>query len=180
MSDSQRDQVSFGQALSVTGIQEAASIAGLVNGGIYNPPKVLKRDYDADGRDVPIERRPPRRIISEQSSAQVRDVMAAVIDSENGQRNLSLEGYRTGGKTGTAQRADPKCRCYRGYVTSFVGFAPLDDPQLLTYVVITNPRKADTGTMTAGPVYTDVMSIALSRYSVPPGAKSRKPLATEW
>ena len=180
MSDGQRDQVAFGQALSVTGIQEAAAIAGLVNGGIYNPPTVLKKAYDTEGREVPIERRPPRRIISEHSSAQVRDVMAAVIDSVNGQRSLALEGYRTGGKTGTAQRADTKCRCYRGYVTSFAGFAPLDDPQILTYVVITNPRKADTGSTTAGPVYQDVMAIALPRYSVPPGAKPRKPLATEW
>ena len=106
--------------------------------------------------------------------------MAAVIDSVNGQRSLSLQGYRTGGKTGTAQRADTKCRCYRGYVTSFAGFAPLDDPQILTYVVITNPRKADTGSTTAGPVYQDVMAIALPRYSVPPGAKPRKPLPTEW
>ncbi len=180
MPDGQRDQVAFGQALSVTGIQEAAAVAGLVNGGIYNPPTVLKKAYDADGREIPIERRPSRRIISEESSAQVRDVMAAVVDSVNGQQNLSVEGYRSGGKTGTAQRADPECRCYRGYVTSFVGFAPLDDPQLLTYVVITNPRKADTGSTTAGPVYTDVMAIALSRYSVLPGAKERKPLPTEW
>lgn len=180
MVNGQRDQVAFGQAISVTGIQEAAAIAGLVNGGIYHPPTVLKKAYDADGREIAIERRPPRRIISEESSAQVRDVMAAVIDSVNGQRNLSLEGYHTGGKTGTAQRADPECRCYRGYVTSFVGFAPLDDPQLLTYVVITNPRTADTGTTTAGPVYRDVMAIALPRYSVPPGAKPRKPLRTEW
>ena len=72
--------------------------------------------------------------------------MQAVIDSPNGQRNLSLENYQSGGKTGTAQRADTKCGCYKGYVTSFVGFAPLDDPQILTYVVVTNPRKADTGT----------------------------------
>jgi cell division protein FtsI (penicillin-binding protein 3) len=86
--------------------------------------------------------------------------MQAVIDSPNGQRNLSLENYTSGGKTGTAQRADPDCRCYKGYVTSFVGFAPLNDPQILTYVVVTNPRKGDTGTTTAAPVYQDVMNMA--------------------
>ena len=94
--------------------------------------------------------------------------MQAVIDSPNGQRNLKLENYQSGGKTGTAQRADTKCRCYKGYVTSFVGFAPLNDPQILTYVVVTNPRKGDTGTTTAAPVYQDVMNVALPRYSVPP------------
>ena len=87
---------------------------------------------------------------------------------------------QTGGKTGTAQRADTKCHCYKGYVTSFVGFAPLDDPQILTYVVVTNPRKGDTGTTTAAPVYQDVMNMALPRYSVAPDAKPHKPLPTEW
>ena len=106
--------------------------------------------------------------------------MQAVIDSPNGQRNLSLENYTSGGKTGTAQRADPDCRCYKGYVTSFVGFAPLNDPQILTYVVVTNPRKGDTGTATATPVYQDVMNMALPRYSVAPDAKLHKPLPTEW
>ncbi len=180
MPNGQRDQVAFGQALSVTGIQEAAAIAGIVNGGVYHPPTVLKGATDADGNAVPLEQRAPRRVISEKSSAQVRDLMQAVIDSPNGQRNLSLENYQSGGKTGTAQRADTKCRCYKGYVTSFVGFAPLNDPQILTYVVVTNPRKADTGTTTAAPVYQDVMNMALPRYSVAPDAKPHKPLPTEW
>ncbi len=71
--------------------------------------------------------------------------MQAVIDSTNGQRNLKLDRYTTGGKTGTAQRADTKCGCYRGYVTSFVGFAPLDDPQILTYVVDQQPESGRFG-----------------------------------
>jgi cell division protein FtsI (penicillin-binding protein 3) len=106
--------------------------------------------------------------------------MAAVIDSENGQLHLKLDSYMTGGKTGTAQRADTKCHCYRGYVTSFIGFAPLDDPRLLTYVVITNPRRGDTGTATAAPVYRDLMNFALPRYSVPPDAQPHEPKPTEW
>ena len=93
MPNDQRDQIAFGQALSVTGIQEAAAIAGIVNGGVYHPPTVLKGATDADGNAVPLEQRPPRRVISEKSSAQVRDLMQAVIDSPNGQRNLSLENY---------------------------------------------------------------------------------------
>jgi cell division protein FtsI (penicillin-binding protein 3) len=110
----------------------------------------------------------------------VRDLMAAVIDSENGQRHLKLDDYTTGGKTGTAQRADTECHCYRGYVTSFIGFAPLDDPRLLTYVVISNPKRGDTGTGTAAPVYKDLMTFALPRYSVQPDARPYKPKPTEW
>ena len=180
MPDGQRDRVAFGQAIAVTGIQQAAAVAGIVNGGIYNPPTVIKTATDGEGREVAVPRTPPRRVISEKSSAQVRELMQAVIDSINGQRNLKLDRYTSGGKTGTAQRADTSCGCYRGYVTSFVGFAPLDDPQILTYVVISNPRAGDTGSITAAPAYRDIMNMALPRYSVAPDAKPHKPLPTQW
>ena len=180
MPDGQRDQISFGQAIAVTGIQEASAVAGIVNDGIYNPPTVIKKATDGEGREVAVPRTPQRRVISEESSAQVRELMQAVIDSDNGQQNLKLDRYTSGGKTGTAQRADTSCGCYRGYVTSFVGFAPLDDPQILTYVVISNPRVGDTGTVTAAPVYRDIMNFALPRYSVAPDAKPHKPLPIQW
>ena len=180
MTNGQRDQIAFGQALAVTGIQEAAAVAGVVNGGIYNPPTLIKKATDGDGKEVALPRTPQRRVISEKSSAQVRELMQAVIDTVNGQRNLKLDRYTTGGKTGTAQRADTRCGCYRGYVTSFVGFAPLDDPQILTYVVISNPRVGDTGSTTAAPVYRDIMTITLPRYSVAPDARPHKPLPTQW
>ncbi len=180
MTDSQRDQVAFGQALSVTAIQEAAALAGIVNNGVYNPPTVIKSAKDAAGNPVNLDDREPRQIISPASSAKVRDLMRAVIDSPNGVRNLSLPNYQTGGKTGTAQRADTKCGCYKGYVTSYVGFAPLDDPQILTYVVVSNPKRGDTGTTTAAPVYKDIMNMVLPRYSIAPDAKEHKPLPTEW
>jgi cell division protein FtsI (penicillin-binding protein 3) len=180
MTDGQRDQIAFGQAIAVTGVQQAAAIAGIVNGGIYNPPTVIKKATDGEGKEVALPRAPQRRVISAKSSAQVRELMQAVIDSTNGQRNLRLDRYTTGGKTGTAQRADTKCGCYRGYVTSFVGFAPLDDPQILTYVVISNPRIGDTATVTTVPAYRDIMNIALPRYSVAPDARPHRPLPTKW
>jgi cell division protein FtsI (penicillin-binding protein 3) len=181
MSDSQRDQIAFGQALSVSGIQEAAAIAGIVNDGVYNPPTLVKQKTDASGAVLPNPQEAPRRVISSASSAAVRDLMAAVTDSPNGVKNLRLDAYTSGGKTGTAELANPKCGCYRGYVTSYVGFAPLDDPRLLTYVVVTNPRNGDTGTSVATPVYRDIMNQALPRYSVAPDAdEKRKALPTEW
>jgi len=180
MSDVQRDQIAFGQALAVTGIQEAAAVAGLVNSGIYNPPTVIKNLTDSTGKPVPVSKGQPRQIISESASAALRDLMQAVVDSENGQISLKLDAYRSGGKTGTAQRADPSCKCYRGYVTSYVGFAPLNDPQLLTYVVLSNPRNGDTGSTVAAPAYRDIMEFALPRYSIAPDAKKSKPRPTEW
>ena len=181
MSDIQRDQVAFGQAISVTAIQEAAAISGIVNGGIYNPPTIISQATDSSGNTVQVDHRQPRRVISAKSSAQVRDVMQAVMDSDNGQKNLRLSAYDSGGKTGTAQRADPNLHRYKGYVTSFVGFAPLKDPEILTYVVMNNPKgHFDTGTSTANPVWRDVMKYALPRYSVVPDATKPHPKPTTW
>ena len=180
MAVGQRDQMAFGQALSVTGVQQAAAVASVVNGGVYHPPTIIKGVTDADGREVAVERQPSRRVISAGSSAQVRDLMSAVIESEGGQRALKLDRYTSGGKTGTAQRADPACRCYRGYVTSFIGFAPLDDPRILTYVVITNPKSAQSGSASAAPVYKDLMNFVLPRYSVVPDDREPAGRPTEW
>ncbi len=176
----QPDQIAFGQALAVTGVQQAAAIASVVNGGVYHPPTILKSVTDADGREVPIEPRPSRRVVSAESSAQVRDLMGAVVESENGQKALKLDNYTSGGKTGTAQRAEPKCKCYRGYVTSYVGIAPVDDPRILTYVVVNNPKGSTTGTGSAAPVVKNLMSLVLPRYSVAPDARPPANRPTEW
>ena len=181
MSNIQRDQVAFGQAISVTAVQMAAAVSGIINGGVYHPPTVISQATDADGNPVDIDQRQPRRVISEKASEQVRDVMGAVIDTQNGQDNLKLDDWTTGGKTGTAQRADPELHRYNGYVTSYLGFAPLDDPEILTYVVMNHPRaKGDSGTATATPVYRDIMQYALPRYSVAPDARPSKPEPTTW
>lgn len=174
MKDYSRDQISFGQGMSVTGVQEAAAIAGILNDGTYNPPTVIKSAKDRHGRSVPVKRAGKRKVVSAKTSAQVRDLMESVVTANKTKTNkLALAHHRTGGKTGTAQRYEPKCGCYRGYVTSYVGFAPLKDPRLLTYVVVNNPKHGTSGTGTAGPVYTDIMKYALQRYGVPPDQKSK-------
>ena len=173
-----RDQIAFGQALSVTGVQEAAAVSAAVNGGVYHAPTAIRAATDSTGAAVPVGRQPSRQVISPEASAGVRDLMRAVVDANP--TKLSLPNYRSGGKTGTAQRADQKCRCYRGYVTSFIGFAPLNDPKILTYVVFDNPRNGDTGSGTAAPVYQDIMNFALPRYGVEPSTRQPKPKPIEW
>jgi cell division protein FtsI (penicillin-binding protein 3) len=175
MKDYTRDQIAFGQGVAVTTLQEATAISAIVNGGVYHAPTVIKSASTADGSPVAVDRPTSRRIISAKSSAEVRDMMEAVVThTDIAQQLLMLDHYRSGGKTGTAQRYDPACSCYRGYVTSFVGFAPLNNPKLLTYVVVNNPRQGDTGTGTAAPVYTDVMNYALPRYGIVPDQKSKR------
>jgi cell division protein FtsI (penicillin-binding protein 3) len=175
MKDYTRDQIAFGQGLSVTAVQEAAAVAAIVNGGVYHTPTVIKSAHNADGTAVPVDRPSGRRVISESTSAQVRDMMQAVVTHNTvSQQYLMLDHYSSGGKTGTAQRYNDKCGCYRGYVTSFVGFAPLDNPKIMTYVVIDDPKYGDSGTGTAGPAYTDIMDFALPRYGIVPDQKDKQ------
>jgi cell division protein FtsI (penicillin-binding protein 3) len=175
-----RDRVAFGQGLAVTGLQEVSAIAGIVNGGIYHPPTILKAATDSNGKPVALPVREPRRIVSSETSANVRDLMRAVVDNSGRKAALRLDGYTTGGKTGTAQRGT--ATGYKGYITSYVGFAPVNDPQIITYVVINNPKKGNTtGTQVAAPVYRDIMQYALPRYSVEPTKKYvLKPKKLTW
>lgn len=175
-----RDQISFGQGLSVTAVQMAAAVAGIVNDGLYNPPTVIKSATDSNGAPVAVQHPAPRQVISPEASAAVRDMMEAVVTNSNAAKTLKLTNYRSGGKTGTAERYNASCGCYRGYTTSYIGFAPVNDPQVLTYVVLDNPRAGDTGGGTAAPVYHDIIQAALARYSVKPSTSEPDEPVLTW
>ncbi|MBS5745116.1 MAG: penicillin-binding protein 2 [Cutibacterium avidum] len=172
MPDYTRDQVAFGQGLSVTAIQEAAAVAGIVNGGVYHSPTIIKSAVDGHGEPAEIPDTTTRRVISQQASEQVRDMMENVVSTAKGR---PIPDYRMGGKTGTAQRVDPQCHCYRGYISSFIAVAPIEKPRILTYVVINQPTNGHTGTEVAQPAARQLMSVALPRYGVQPSTdKTRK------
>lgn len=173
MADYTRDQISFGSGLSVTAIQMASAVAGVVNGGVYHPPVILKSSTKADGTTVAVPMPEPRRVISEEASKMVLDTMESVITAGGG-KALAINGYRTAGKTGTATRFDPACKCYNGYTASFVGVAPAEDPQLLVYIVIDRPTQGHFGSAVAGPIYSEIMKVALGRYGVLPSTTKPK------
>ena len=168
-----RDQIAFGQSIAVTGIQEVAALAGLVNGGVYHPPTLIKSATTSDGQPVARCRpRQPRRIVSAETSKVIRDLMGAVVDSAERARISALAGLPERGQDRHRAAGDPACGCYQGYVTSYAGFAPLDDPQLLTYVVLEQPAEGRHRHRVAAPVFRDIMAFALPRYSVPPNLQA--------
>lgn len=175
-----RDQISFGQGLSVTAVQEAAAVAGILNGGMYNQPTILAGATDADGDPVPLQRTAPRRVVSETTSTTVAGMMESILYDQAHVDYLGLNNWRTGGKTGTAQRYNADCGCYRGRTTSYAGFAPVEDPKLLTYVVLDDATNGNAGMTTAGPVYTDVMNYALPRYGVLPSTQPQQVGKRDW
>ncbi len=168
MADYSRDQVAFGQGLAVTAVQEAAAVAGIVNDGVYNPPTLLKQASTTDGEAVVLPEKQARRVISKQASAEVRDMMEAVIQLDPKKREIP--GYRTIGKSGTAERPDGKGG-YNGYTASFVMAAPAEDPQILVYVVLDLPLTSHQGSQSALPVAQEIMKLALPRYGVLPSGE---------
>jgi len=172
MPDYTRDQVAFGQGLSVTALQEAAAVAGIVNGGVYHSPTIIKSAVDGHGEPSEIPKTTTRRVISQRASEEVRDMMENVVSTAKGR---PIPDYRMGAKTGTAQRIDPECHCYHGYISSFIAVAPIEKPRILTYVVINQPTNGHTGTAVAQPAARQLMSVALPRYGVQPSTdKARK------
>lgn len=180
LADNTRDQIAFGQGLSVTAVQEAAAVAGIVNGGVYNSPTIIKSAVGQDGKAVPVPVSTSRRVISPASSAMVLDMMESVIASKVGANRFPIDGYRTAGKSGTAQRIDPTCKCYNGYVASFVGVAPVEDPSILVYVVVDQPQGQTEGSQVAAPAYKDIMRVALQRYGVLPSTSAARVEPIEW
>ena len=177
MADYTRDSVAFGMGLSVTAIQEAAAVAAIANGGVYNPPKLLKSVTAADGTTQQLPTAEPHRVISAEAATQVAEMMEQmVVHSVSGV--FTVDGYRSAAKTGTAHRLDPACKCYKGLVTSTIGFAPLEDPRILVYVVVETMNENGFGSTLAAPVYTDIMRLALPRYGVPPSTtpSAKQPL----
>ena len=176
MADYTRDQVSFGQGMSVTSIQEAAAVAAVVNGGGYHQPRILKSGVDGNGDPIEIPTGKAHRVISRRASSTVMDMMESVVTLAP---DRQVPGYRTAGKTGTAERIDPSCHCYRGYTASYVTVGPVEDPRILTYVVINNPSKGShQGSGIALPVGRQIMSVALPQFGVPPSRTKapKKPL----
>ncbi len=167
MPDYTRDQISFGQGLSASALQMAAAVSAAVNGGVYHQPTIIKSATKADGTEVPLPEPLQRRVVSEDASAKTVEMMEAVI-AQVGDGSRTIPGYRTAGKSGTAQRFDPKCKCYNGYTSSFVGVAPAEDPQLLVYVVLDQPENGNLGSQLALPVVNKILESALPRYNVLP------------
>ncbi len=178
--DWSRDQIAFGQGLSVTGIQMAAAVAGILNDGVYHAPTVIRSATDAEGKAVEVTHSEPRRIISEEASAMVAQMAEAVTGQGGTGKAMELDGYRSVGKTATAERYDEKAHRYSGYTAAYLGAAPAEDPQILTYVVVDRPTRQHYGSTVAGPAYKQIMEYALPRYGVLPSVGEAPEADLEW
>lgn len=178
-----QDRIAFGQSLSVNGVQMAAAINTIANGGVRVSPSLVQGSATTDdGTVVGTDHTTERRILSTRAAKQMTAMMERVVDPDAGVAPAAqVPGYVVAGKTGTAQAVGEGCGCYDGtFDVSFAGFAPADDPRFTIYVVIKNPRNGGGGGSTAGPVFAKIMSYALKRYAIAPTGAKPSTLPTEW
>lgn len=129
----------IGQGYGVTPLQLITAVSAAVNGGVLYEPHLVKAMLDEDGRVVEaIEAKKVRRVVSEETSRRVRAILESVVANGTG-KNAYIEGFRVGGKTGTAQKFVDGAYSKSKYVASFIGAAPMDAPQVVCLVVIDEP-----------------------------------------
>lgn len=167
---------SFGQTNKVTPLQMTTALCAIVNGGYLVTPYVVDKMLDSNGNVVKTtETRIKRQVISEETSAQMREILETVVN-ENGGSNAYINGYRIGGKSGTTEKIDEynKLKAETGvdhmtYVPSFAAFAPADDPQIVMLVMADTPTGTQYyGSAVAAPVVSAVFKEGLPHLGIYP------------
>ena len=163
--------VAFGQSFQITPIQLAATVSSLINGGVRVSPHLGVNVQQEDGSYITELNYPKgERILSEETSKTVREILETVV-SEGSGKNAYIEGYRIGGKTATSQTLP---RSANRYISSFLGFAPADDPQVLGLCIIHNPQGIYYGGTIAAPVIRDIFANVLPYLGIEKTPSSEK------
>jgi len=153
----------FGQGVSVTAIQQVTAVSAAINGGYLMKPYIVKSVNEPELNDAIIKNEPQivRKVISEETSKQVRETLESVVARGTG-HNAYIAGYRVGGKTGTAQKVKDGVYLSGNYITSFIGFMPADDPEIVIYVAVDNAKGiTQYGGTVAAPIAKNVLLDAI-------------------
>ena len=161
-------RIGFGQTIAVTALQLAAATSAAINGGYYYTPYFVSELYTSD--HLVAEIRNPKlknRVISEKASELLREMLEAVV-RDGGGKQAYIEGYRVGGKTGTAQKYEDGHIAQGKYVSSFVGFFPANDPQYLALIVIDEPVGQYYGSTVAAPYGREIFEKIIQAKNIKP------------
>ena len=179
---SQQFTIPFGQGLSLSALQATSVYATIANGGVRVQPSLIRGITGPDGRFVAAPAPKKTRVVSAQTARTLSEMLESVVGSEQGTGVYArIDGYRVAGKTGTANRVDPDTGRYKGYTSSFMGFAPADNPRLTISCVIQNPTKGSYfGGEICGPVFKKVMEFGLKSLGVAPSGKPAPDLPVDF
>ena len=170
-SDHLHANVSFGHGVSATALQIANAYAAIANGGWLRKPYIVKTIRDRETGEV-IESKPQtvRRVLNEEHLAKMRLMLLAATTGEGTGVGARVPGYPVAGKTGTAQKVNPTGRGYLrgGYISSFAGFLPANDPRFVIYVALDHPKKEYYGSAVAAPLFQKIAKFAVRHSGLAP------------
>lgn len=161
---------SFGQGISVTPIQQIRAVSAAINGGTLYKPYIVSSLLEPETNQVIVKNEATkiRQVISSESSSLVRYALESVVANGTG-KNAYIENYRVGGKTGTAQKVSEGKYMVGNYIVSFIGFTPADDPEIIVYVAIDNPKGiTQYGGTVAAPIAKNVLKSAIDIFGIEP------------
>ena len=170
---------SFGQGISVTPIQQIRAVSAAINGGDLYTPYIVSAmlESETDSLIQSFEPEVVREVISDETSSLVRYALESVVANGSG-KNAYIENYRVGGKTGTAQKVENGGYLDGNYILSFMGFLPADDPEIVIYVAIDNPKGVTQyGGVVSAPIARNVMLSAIDIMGIEP---SKEGIAKEY
>jgi len=160
----------FGQGISVTPIQQVRAVSAAINGGELLKPYIVKTVSEPETNTTIVEntKKVTSNVISKETSSLVRYALESVVANGSG-RNAYIENYRVGGKTGTAQKVENGVYLTGNYILSFIGFMPADDPEIVVYVAVNNPKGVTQygGTVSA-PIARNVLTSAIEIFDFKP------------
>jgi cell division protein FtsI (penicillin-binding protein 3) len=162
--------MSIGQEVSVTALQMLAAFGAVANGGTLMQPRLVKAEFDAEGREVRrIEPRAVRQAVSAETARTLAQMLVQVVEHGTGHL-AAIPGYDVGGKTGTAQKLDPTTRRYSRApgVLSFIGFVPAEEPRLALLVLLDEPKNEKWGSEAAAPIFAAIAGPVMRYLEVPP------------
>ena len=169
--------IPIGQEIGVTPVQMAAAFGAVANDGLRLDPHLVREVRDEAGNVVRRARPQARQVVSTETARTLRRMLENVTLDGGTAKTAALDGYTAAGKTGTAQKIDPKTRAYSKtkYVASFVGFAPVEQPAVVIIVVIDEPVGAYYGGQVAAPVFKELAERVLPYLDVAPDAETEEP-----
>lgn len=164
-------RIGFGQAVAVTPIQLISGVSAVVNGGMYHAPHFVSTITDQNGKTLYEHSDEERRVISQATSEKMRGLLENVVKEGSGKK-AGVAGYRIGGKTGTAQKYENGAIAQGKYVSSFVGFAPVENPKYAVLMIIDEPGTyAYYGSIVAAPYVGNVFSKIFESKGIKPTEK---------
>ncbi|WP_371852378.1 peptidoglycan D,D-transpeptidase FtsI family protein, partial [Nocardia arizonensis] len=169
----------IGQGLSMSALQMTGMYQAIANDGLRIPPRIVRATVAPDGTRSEEPQPEAVRVVSPQTAATLRTMFQAVVqhDKLDSAQNgtgwpAAVEGYQIAGKTGTAQKIDPRCKCYSSssYWITFAGIAPADNPRYVIGLMLDNPVRSSDGSggQSAAPLFHSIASWALQRDRIPP------------